>query len=91
MQEEMKCPTCGGDKFKFMGGNTFKCAYCGATFANEQQAPESPIEMPKQTEIITRVEYVTQQQANNQETENSMANGMAQGAGSFEFQIHILA
>lgn len=39
MQEEMKCPTCGGDKFKFMGGNTFKCAYCGATFANEQQAP----------------------------------------------------
>ena len=41
MQEEMKCLTCGGDKFKFMGGNTFKCAYCGATFANEQQAPAS--------------------------------------------------
>ncbi|MBR4041583.1 MAG: NINE protein [Bacteroidaceae bacterium] len=39
MQEEMKCPNCGGDKFKFMGGNTFKCAYCGTTFANEQQAP----------------------------------------------------
>ncbi len=40
MQEEMKCPTCGGDKFKFMGGNTFKCAYCGATLVNEQQVPE---------------------------------------------------
>lgn len=40
MQEEMKCPTCGGDKFKFMGGNTFKCAYCGATLVNEQQVPK---------------------------------------------------
>ena len=36
----MKCPTCGGDKYKFLGGNTFKCAYCGATFVNEQQTPE---------------------------------------------------
>ena len=52
MQEEMKCPNCGGDKFKFMGGNTFKCAYCGTTFANEQQAPEV------QREVVTRVEYV---------------------------------
>lgn len=52
MQEEMKCPNCGGDKFKFMGGNTFKCAYCGTTFANEQQAPEV------QKEVVTRVEYV---------------------------------
>ena len=40
MQAEMKCPTCGGDKYKFLGGNTFKCAYCGATFVNEQQTPE---------------------------------------------------
>lgn len=40
MQTEMKCPTCGGDKYKFLGGNTFKCAYCGATFVNEQQTPE---------------------------------------------------
>ena len=40
MQAEMKCPTCGGDKYKFLGGNTFKCAYCGATFVHEQQAPE---------------------------------------------------
>ena len=48
----MKCPNCGGDKFKFMGGNTFKCAYCGTTFANEQQVPEV------QKEVVTRVEYV---------------------------------
>ena len=48
----MKCPNCGGDKFKFMGGNTFKCAYCGTTLANEQQAPEV------QKEVVTRVEYV---------------------------------
>lgn len=82
MQEEMKCPTCGGDKFKFMGGNTFKCAYCGATFANEQQAPEPSAEEPKQTEVVTRVEYVPQQQASNQGTGNSVAKGVAQGAGA---------
>ena len=52
MQAEMKCPTCGGDKYKFLGGNTFKCAYCGTTFANEQQVPEV------QKETVTRVEYV---------------------------------
>ena len=40
------------DKFKFMGGSTFKCAYCGTTFANKQQAPEV------QREVVTRVEYV---------------------------------
>ena len=45
MQTEMKCPTCGGDKYKFLGGNTFKCAYCGATFVNEQQAPEAEKEI----------------------------------------------
>lgn len=82
MQEEMKCPNCGGDKFKFMGGNTFKCAYCGATFANEQQMPEPSAEAPKQTEVITRVEYVPQQQSSNQSTGGSMANGMAKGAGA---------
>lgn len=72
----MKCPNCGGDKFKFMGGNTFKCAYCGTTLANEQQAPEV------QKEVVTRVEYVPQQQSSNQSAGSSMANGMAKGAGA---------
>mgnify|MGYP003291580623 CR=1 FL=1 len=82
MQTEMKCPTCGGDKYKFLGGNTFKCAYCGATFVNEQQAPEPPVEAPKQTEVITRVEYIPQQQTSSQGTGNSVVKGMAQGAGA---------
>ena len=82
MQAEMKCPTCGGDKYKFLGGNTFKCAYCGATFVNEQQAPEPPVEAPKQTEVITRVEYIPQQQTSSQGTGNSVVKGMAQGAGA---------
>lgn len=40
MQAEMKCSTCGGDKFKFLGGNSFRCVYCGATIINEKQSPE---------------------------------------------------
>lgn len=52
MQEEMKCPTCGGDKFKFLGGNSFKCAYCGATFTKENEEHEI------EREVVTRVEYV---------------------------------
>ena len=40
MLEEMKCPTCGGDKFKFLGGDSYKCAYCGATFTKEDEEPE---------------------------------------------------
>ena len=52
MQEEMKCPTCGGDKFKFLGGNSYKCAYCGVTFTKENNEPE------EEREVVTRVEYV---------------------------------
>lgn len=52
MQEEMKCPTCGGDKFKFLGGNSFKCAYCGSAFTKESKEPEV------EKEVVTRVEYV---------------------------------
>lgn len=52
MQEEMKCPTCGGDKFKFLGGDSYKCAYCGATFTKEDEEPEV------EKEVVTRVEYV---------------------------------
>ncbi|MBQ8367190.1 MAG: NINE protein [Alistipes sp.] len=30
-QQEMKCPTCGGDKFRHKEGSTYRCAYCGGT------------------------------------------------------------
>ena len=52
MQEGVKCPNCGGDKFNFLGGNTVKCAYCGHTFTNKVQEAEV------KKEVVTRVEYV---------------------------------
>ena len=52
MQEGIKCPNCGGDKFNFLGGNTVKCAYCGHTFTNKVQEAEV------KKEVVTRVEYV---------------------------------
>lgn len=81
MQEEMKCPTCGGDKFKFLGGNSFRCAYCGAVFADESKNSEQLADTPKQTEVVTRVEYIPQQ-ASSQSTGSSVAKGMATGAGA---------
>lgn len=49
VQQEMKCPTCGGDKFKHKGGTTYRCLYCGGTIigpepprATQQVNPASP-------------------------------------------------
>lgn len=52
MQEGIKCPNCGGDKFNFLGGNSVRCAYCGHTFTNKTQEAEV------KKEVVTRVEYV---------------------------------
>ena len=32
MNEEIKCPQCGGRLAKSLGGNQYKCLYCGTTF-----------------------------------------------------------
>ena len=40
MQEEIKCPQCGGNKFSDRGNNTYKCMYCGSTFSVKK--PEGP-------------------------------------------------
>ena len=52
MQEGIKCPNCGGDKFNFLGGNSVRCVYCGHTFTNKTQEAEV------KKEVVTRVEYV---------------------------------
>ncbi len=88
MLAEIKCPTCGGDKYKSLGDGTYKCMYCGATFYYEQEEEDddeeeldSPIEATQQTQVVTRVEYVPlQQPAPN--TGSSVGKGMAQGAGA---------
>lgn len=40
MQEEIKCPQCGGNKFSDRGNNTYKCMYCGTTF--NVKKPDEP-------------------------------------------------
>ena len=40
MQEEIKCPQCGGNKFSDRGNNTYKCMYCGSTFSVKK--PDEP-------------------------------------------------
>ena len=40
MQEEIKCPQCGGSKFSDRGNNTYKCMYCGTTF--NVKKPDEP-------------------------------------------------
>ena len=40
MQEEIKCPQCGGNKFSDRGNNAYKCMYCGSTFSVKK--PEGP-------------------------------------------------
>ena len=40
MQEEIKCPQCGGNKFSDRGNNAYKCMYCGSTFRRHEQQPQ---------------------------------------------------
>ena len=53
MQEEMKCPTCGGNKFSLENEDTYKCSYCGCIikYQNEKEQPKEIIK-----EVITRIE-----------------------------------
>lgn len=32
IREEIKCPSCGGNKYKEISPNSFKCIYCGTIF-----------------------------------------------------------
>lgn len=42
MQEDIKCPQCGGNRFKDLGDNTYKCMYCGSTFTHKGTVNEPP-------------------------------------------------
>ncbi len=35
MEQGIKCPNCGGDKFKFISNEAMKCAYCGHMFTHK--------------------------------------------------------
>lgn len=44
MEENIKCPNCGGNQFNEIGNNTYKCKYCGGIFTHKQkeEAPQNP-------------------------------------------------
>lgn len=37
MQAEMKCPNCGGDKFKSINEQSLKCLYCGSVISQKKE------------------------------------------------------
>lgn len=63
MQTEMKCPTCGGDKFKSIDNRSSKCLYCGSTIVHEQQ-----LEVEKTIQDTTNVELNVQQYSSDQDS-----------------------
>lgn len=42
MQEDIKCPQCGGNRFKELGNDKYKCFYCGSTFTHKEAHDEPP-------------------------------------------------
>ena len=41
MQEEIKCPQCGGNRFTQIDDTTYKCLYCGTTFQKREEKKET--------------------------------------------------
>lgn len=46
MLKDIKCPQCGGNRFKDLGDNTYKCMYCGSTFTHKETVNEPPAAPP---------------------------------------------
>ena len=46
MQEEIKCPQCGGNRFSQLDDTTYKCMYCGTTFhkKEEKEIANAPVQ-----------------------------------------------
>ena len=64
MEQGIKCPNCGGDKFKFISNDTMKCAYCGHMFTHKvahstntttYTPPQQPIIMVEKKEKMVAV------------------------------------
>ena len=41
MNEEIKCPQCGGTKEQVIGNNEYKCLYCGTVFKHNSNSQDS--------------------------------------------------
>ena len=46
MQEEIKCPQCGGNRFNQIDDHTYKCLYCGTTFLRKKEVTENTPQSP---------------------------------------------
>lgn len=46
MNETVKCSECGGSKCQNISGNTYRCLYCGATFATQAVSTSAPVTTP---------------------------------------------
>lgn len=55
MEQGIKCPNCGGDKFKPVNDSTLKCAYCGHTIIHNVPKPVQP---PKESVPEPPIQFV---------------------------------
>ena len=59
MQENIKCPNCGGNQFNEIGNSTYKCKYCGNVFTyrkTEEMPSHTPVgSSSEQSHIIANV------------------------------------
>lgn len=86
MQEEIKCPQCGGGKFNECGNNAYKCMYCGSTF-NAKDSEE--IKKPKMSNTTSTPSDLTVnvnlENSKYQKAQSGVGNqaikGLAGGAG----------
>ncbi len=86
MQEEIKCPQCGGNKFNDRGNNTYKCMYCGTTFCTnkpEESKPNASVNQTNPSPNVTVNVNVDnpRQQRPQSNMGNQVAKGMVGGAG----------
>lgn len=86
MQEEIKCPQCGGSKFYERENNKYKCMYCGTTFSVKKPEEVKANENVNQTNTSPKVTVnVNMDAVNRQKPQNNIENqvvkGMAGGAG----------
>lgn len=55
MEEEIKCPQCGGSKFRECENDTYKCMYCGTIFSVKKSDKEEDDDYEdKVTENVNR-------------------------------------
>lgn len=75
MQEEIKCPQCGGNKFSDRGNNTYKCMYCGSTFSTKKPEEVKPHETKKQANPSSNVTVnVNVDNPRQQKSQSNMGN-----------------